>query len=169
MTDMVLLKCEYCGGTLEHKEGDLWCCQNCGTTTMVSRTPETRTDNGSAAPQQGFMMTVGHNGESSEYKVKTKAEFEIGFDRRATMADPNPTIVTLHVDGRRRATYEGLARTRSGRAVFETDDGMVIAYTEGKACIVRSGEQIYDEDDACGEYVVGGLSVMIQPGNRSGE
>lgn len=165
MAEMVLLKCEYCGGTLEPKEGDLWCCINCGTSTLLRQTVSgpnpacAGSDRGSA----GFRISVGLDGEVSEFKVRESAEFDISFDRRATMADPDPINITLTVDGRPRRTYTGLSKTGTGKVCFEDDGGIVLAYAQGKAFLVRSGEKVFDVEGASGVYQVGDLGVTVIP------
>lgn len=164
MADMILMKCEYCGGTLVNVQGNQWFCQNCGTSAIVNTAPA---ENAAASKRDnGFSMTVEYSGRTSNYKVRENAEFQIAFDRRATMADPFPTTVSLSVDGRPRGTFEHLPKSGTGTVTFEVDEESVVAYATGKASFSGPQGNVVSDDDVGGAYTVAGLKITIE---RTGE
>lgn len=161
MAEMFLMRCEYCGGTLVNVEGDQWICQNCGTSTIIKPDPKVGVGEAQAAPS-GFGISVEFNGRSSSFKVREKAEFQIAFDRRATMADKFPTVVSLTVDGRPRGTFEHLPKSGKGSVIFEADGDSIVVYATGKSVIAKDGMEMTSDDEAEGTYIVAGLKVDIE-------
>ena len=82
------------------------------------------------------------------------------------MADPDPVIVSLIVDGRPRGSFEHLPRTGKGSVTFESDGQSVFAYATGKASFVKGDHAVTEDEDAEGTYFVAGLRVTI---GRTGE
>lgn len=165
MSDKILMRCEYCGGLLTNAEGNIWICESCGTSSVVKATAESGNFSESSVIK-GFTMTVECRGKVNEYRVRNKAEFQIAFNCRATMADPFPIEVSLTVDGRPRGTFEHLPKSGKGSVVFELDGESVFAYATGKASMVTDEAELSEDEDAEGCYNIAGLNVTIV---RTGE
>lgn len=164
MADMILMRCKYCGGMLTNSEGNVWVCQNCGTRSVIDVASQTGPTEDRTS--RGFRVSIERDGTVSSYKVRDKAELQISFNRRATMADMFPIDVVLTVDGRPRETFEHLPKTGTGSVVFETDESDVLAYATGKAFMVKDDQIVTEDEDAGGTYSVAGLNVIIE---RTGE
>lgn len=161
MSDMILMICKYCGGKLVNVENNLWECDSCGTKTLIEKSRGTdRSAEGASAG--GFSVSVEHGGKTSEYRVRKTAEFDIGFDRRATMADACPMTVRLNVDGKERGAFEHLPKTGKGSISFEADGDCITAYSTGKASLERIDGSPVDEQNAEGEYLIAGLKVTVK-------
>lgn len=163
MSDMVLMICKYCGGNLESIGDDLWLCENCGKKTLIKDDKVIHQFEGKQRPE-GFLLSVSYEGKTTNFKVRENAEFEIAFDRRATMADPDPMNVNLTVDGRSRATYGHLPKTGKGTIVFEANGGSIESFSTGDATLVRTDGCPADDQDARGEYLIAGLVVKVGAG-----
>lgn len=164
MAEMILMRCKYCGGMLTNSGGSIWVCENCGTKSVIDANLQM---SGVECRTTGeFRLSVERGGTISSYKVREKAELQISFNRRATMADTHPIDVVLSVDGRPRGTFEHLPKTGTGSVVFETDETNVLAYATGKALLIKDGHAVTEDEDARGPYAVAGLNIVIE---RTGE
>lgn len=161
MSDMILMICQYCSGKLVNIEGNLWECENCGTKTLIEKSRATG-QSAEGASAGGFSVSVVYGGKTSEYRARKTAEFDIGFDRRATMADARPMTVKLSVDGKERGAFEHLPKTGKGSITFEADGDLITAYSAGKASLERIDGSPVDELDAEGEYAIAGLKVAVR-------
>ncbi len=161
MSDMILMICKNCSsGNLVNIGDNLWLCENCGKKTLIKDDKAIHQFEGKQRPE-GFLLSVSYEGKTTNFKVRENAEFEIAFDRRATMADPDPMNVNLTVDGRSRATYGHLPKTGKGTIVFEANGGSIESFSTGDATLVRSDGRLVDDQDVRGEYSIAGLVVKV--------
>lgn len=160
MSDMILMICKYCGGKLVCIQDNLWLCENCGTKTLIE------INNGKEASTErrvlnGFSMSVEHGGQISNYRVREIAEFEIAFNRRATMADPLPMNVDVKIDGRSRRVFEHLPKSGKGSVIFEVEGNDVTAYSTGSASFSDNIGNTVHDGAAEGYYSIAGLKIGI--------